>query len=202
METHTQKGWEADFQIVEDVDCAHGIKRLSYDNVLTPEIGAFLFIPGGGLSTLGPEVPSKEAVRERIEMFTSLTLRTSIPETAWRMFEIAKGAMCYGLWFYPMFTLGEDHLSRLFEWMVLDRYGALSKKKASNFHAMVEWLIKHKHFPDDLDIRWRAMYKIRNSVSHPEMQHITDPHQALRHLRQMRDLVLYFYPESESAAPQ
>ena len=195
MEGRSERGWDAEFRIVEDVDHAHGIKRLAYDNILAPEIAAFLFIPGGGLSTLGPEVPSEEAVRERVEMFTSVTLPTTVPETVWRMFEIAKGAMCYGMWFYPLFTLGEDHLSRLFEWMVVDRYEALSKKKGSNLHAMVEWLIKHKCFPEDLDVRWRAMYKIRNIVSHPEIQHLTHPHQALRHLRQMHDLVAHFYLE-------
>ena len=200
--SQSRKGWDAQFMIVEETDHAYGIKRLSYDNVLTPEIGALMFIPGGGLSTLGPEIPSDDAVRERIEMFTSQSLPATVPETVWRMFEVAKGAMCYGLWFYPLFTLGQHHLSRLFEWMVRDRHEALRARKSSNFKAMIHWMIKNKQFPDDNEVRWNAMYDIRNNVSHPEMQALTHPHQALRSLRQMRDLALHFYGDGGSGAPQ
>jgi hypothetical protein len=200
IESGSRRGWDAEFRIFKDVDHAHGIERLSYENVLTPETGALMFIPGGGLTTLGPEIPSAEVVRERIEMFTSQALPTTVTETVWRMFEFAKGAMCYGLWFYPLFTLGDDHLSRLFEWMVRDRYEALSKKKGVNLEAMVDWLIKHKDFPDDMAVRWRAMYRMRNLVSHPEIQHLTDPHAALRHLHAMRNLVVHFYVDGSTGS--
>ncbi len=192
----SKKGWSARFAAPSDEHTVHGVKRLSYDNFLTPAVGALLFSRDGGLSTMGPADPTAEAIRSRVERFTDVALPEHVPETVWRMFEVAKGAMVYGLFFYPLYTLGEDHLSRLFEWMVKDQYEKRRGAKSGNLKAMVQWLIKNGRFPDQLEVRWLATYEIRNLVSHPTMQQITDPAQASRTLHQMRGLVVHFYGES------
>lgn len=194
----TKKRWSAHFPIPSDETThkLYGIKRLSYENFLVPCVGAMLFDPYGGLITEGLPIPTAAAVRARVERFTAVNVRDDVPETVWRMFEVAKGAMAFGLFFYPLYTIGEDHLSRLFEWMVKDRYVALSgKNKASGLKVALDWLLKHGHFPPGSEVRWRAAYHIRNLKAHPTMQYIMSPADASRNLHYMRELIEHLYPE-------
>jgi hypothetical protein len=195
MMPRAKKGWSARFSLPDGNDgTIRGIKHLSYENFLTPTLGAMQFSPSGGLITAGIVMPTADAIRSRVERFTSVTLPDHVPETVWQMFEVAKGAMVYGLFFYPLYTLGEEHLSKLFEWMVKERYAALSRRKGSSLKAMVQWLLKNERFPDRSEVRWLATYEIRNLASHPTIQTIATPAEASRALRKTRDLIVHFYP--------
>jgi hypothetical protein len=194
----SKKRWTARFPLpTDDDDTVRGVKRLSYENFLAPALGAMQFSPYGGLITAGYVIPRAAEIRARVERFTRFTLSEHVPETAFQMFEVAKGAMVYGLFFYPLYTIGEDHLSRLFEWVVKERYRTLSGRiNDRNLKDALEWLLKSGHFPADSDVRWRAAYEIRNMMAHPTMQYITTPAEASRALRYMRDLLEHLYPEA------
>lgn len=190
------KKWKATFPLpVDDDDTVRGVKRLSYENFLAPALGAMQFDPHGGLITAGLVIPRAEEIRSRVERFTSATLSEHVPETAFQMFEVAKGTMVYGLFFYPLYTIGQDHLSRLFEWVVKERYRTLSGRTDDrNLKTALEWLLTNGHFPPDSEVRWRASYEICNSMAHPTMQYITTPADAARYLRHMRELLEHLYP--------
>lgn len=196
--TGKQKAWSAHFEVPEAEDAAFGIKRLSYENFLTPAFAALLF--GDGLSTR-PYLPTPDFIRASIERFTSVALPEHVPETVWQMFEVAKGAMVYGLFFYPLYMLGEEHLSKLFEWIVKDQYAKRSGRATRKLKVAFDWLTQQHVFPEGEDLRWLAAYKIRNEASHPKMQSIATPASASRALHLMRYLIVHLYAEESEVAP-
>lgn len=124
-----------------------------------------------------------------------MALPEHVPETVWRMFETAKGGMVYGLYFYPLYTLGRDHLYRLFEYLVVEQYAIRrAARPTKNLKVKVQWLIDNGHLPGPAPERWLAAYELRNIVSHPTRQSIANPAGAAKTLHNMRDLVVHLYP--------
>jgi hypothetical protein len=179
---------------------ALGIKVLSFENFRKAEMVSMMFTEFG-LNTMGPAYPIEDELRRRVEWFTRFTLPEHVPEPVLKMFEVAKGAMVYGLFFYPLYTLGEDHLSRLYEHMVKDQYARKSGKSTANFKTAVTWLSARKLFPEDLPLKWLAKYEIRNRVSHPRDQAIATPADAVRALRDTQELALHFYADLAPSPP-
>lgn len=178
----------------ETTDHRHGIKVLTESNFLEPEMGALMFSPWG-LSTVGPAPATKAQIRSRVKQFTSVTLHGGVPEQLWRMFEVAKGAMVFGIFFYPLYTLGGDHLYRVFEYVVKLQYEQLRGEKLSaDLRSQVRWLIDNDHFPGPAPESWMATYELRNIISHPKMQSIDTPNGASRTLHRMKNLIEHFYP--------
>lgn len=177
-----------------DAEHRYGIKILTETNFLEPSPAALMFSMLG-LSTMGPAPATQEQIALRVARFTRVTLNDSVPEQLWKMFEVAKGAMVYGIFFYPLYTLGEEQLYRVFEYLVRLQYEKLSGPKPQrNVRAQVQWLIDNEHFPEPAPDRWMAMYELRNIASHPTMQQITGPPQAARTLHEMKGLIEHFYP--------
>ena len=178
----------------------HDMQVLTDENFLEPSPIALMFSPWG-LSSTGPAPATEEEVRSRVKQFTSVTLHDGVPKQLWRMFEVAKGAMVYGIFFYPLYTLGGDHLYRGFEYLVRLQYEKLRREKlTADLRSQVKWLIDNGHFPEPAPERWMAAYEIRNLVSHPKMQSIDHPNGALRILHDMKGLIEHFYPSTSEPA--
>jgi len=50
-----------------------------------------------------------------VERFLSPKLSTNVPGDVRELFEVARSAMLYGVFFYPLFTLGLEQVFRLME---------------------------------------------------------------------------------------
>lgn len=173
----------------------HGIQVLTEANFLEPSETALMFSPFG-LSTTGPAPSTHNEVRSRVGRFTSVELHDGVPEQLWRMFEVAKGAMVYGILFYPLYTLGTEQIYRTFEYLVKLQYENLRGEKAqADLKSKVQWLIDNGHFPQPAPDAWMAMYHLRNIAAHPNMQTIETPAGASRTLRSMKNLIEHFYPK-------
>ncbi len=172
----------------------HGIKILNPANFVEPS-AASLSISESGLSTIGPAAATHDEVARRVAWFTDVTLHENVPEEIWQLFEVSKGAMVYGIFFYPLYTLGTEQLFRVFEHVVRSKYNALRQgKKAPSFKAIIHWLVNHGHLPGPNPERWLAAYDLRNAASHPTMQTIFLPADAIRTLRDMKSLIEHLYP--------
>jgi hypothetical protein len=55
-----------------------------------------------------------------------------VPEPIRELFDVARGAMIYGWFFYPLFRLGEDQLHRVVEAAVVARYTRRRKPPATS----------------------------------------------------------------------
>jgi hypothetical protein len=172
----------------------HGIKILDPTNFVEPSAASLSFSEWG-LSTTGPQPATDDEVTRRVAWFTDVTVHEDVPEEIWQLFEVAKGAMVYGIFFYPLYTLGMEQLFRVFEYVIRSKFETIRpSNSASSLKAMTQWLIKHGHLPGPHPERWFAAYELRNVASHPKMQTLFLPAEAVRTLKDMKSLIEHFYP--------
>ena len=107
-------------------------------------------------------------------------LLESVPTDVQALFEVARGAMAYGYFFYPLYTLAAEQLFRVAETAVAHKCKALgaprSKKK---FEKRISWLVDEGVIPSSELNRWHAVRELRNIASHPKRQSIFTPGNAI-----------------------
>jgi len=107
-------------------------------------------------------------------------LSDSVPREVRNLFEVAQGAICYGCFFYPLFTLGNEQLYRVLEAAVTakcEAEGAPSSCKT--YKRKTEWLYEQGHISDDRIKRFEAARLLRNMTSHAAKQMILPPNYAV-----------------------
>jgi hypothetical protein len=108
--------------------------------------------------------------------FLAVELKPHVPEHIRDLFAVARGAMLYGWFFYPLFRLGEEQLYRVVEAAATARYRELrGPRRRPTFEHAINWLIECRVIPADDKERWAAVRMMRNSASHPERQDIMTP---------------------------
>jgi len=105
-----------------------------------------------------------------------LALSPTVPQQIRDLFGVARGALLYGAFFYPMFTLGLEQLFRVAEASVDARCKALgAPSRCKTYEKKLEWLREQGVLvPADAQ-HWAILRQLRNSASHPEMQLILTP---------------------------
>ena len=115
-----------------------GFKRLTPETWLEPD-------PTNG--AFGGFPPAEEILGHILEP----KLSEKVPNEIRQLFEVARGAMCYGYVFYPLWTLATEQLFRVVE-------AATSESGRIN---------------------WHAVRFLRNEASHPEQQTLVPAAMAL-----------------------
>lgn len=116
--------------------------------------------------------------------FLAVDLSDDVPAEIRDLFAIARGAMLYGWFFYPLFRLGEEQLYRVLEAAVRLRYRQLGGAKAApRYEETIELLVDHGLISTEQTERWTAARHLRNLVSHPERAAVVPPGSALRMLK-------------------
>jgi hypothetical protein len=111
-----------------------------------------------------------------------------VPAEVKDLWEVARGVLLYGYFFYPLYMLGDEQLHRVADAAVLHRYrelGGLSHARTEDpptFGRRLEWLIRNGHIPAALEIRWNAIRGLRNLGSHVERHSLQMPIDALNSL--------------------
>ena len=117
-------------------------------------------------------------------------LEESVPENVQALFEVARGAMVYGYFFYPLYTLAVEQLYRVAESAVHHKYLSMDASKSfRNFAKRIEWLNSQGVISDTELIRWDAIRNLRNFASHPESQSIITPANAIGTLEIVAHLI-------------
>jgi hypothetical protein len=117
--------------------------------------------------------------------FLSIELGPQVPDHVQDLFAVARGAMLYGWFFYPVYLLAEEQLHRVLETAVRTRYQELGggRRRPAFAHA-IEWLIDRKVISPNDKERWDGIRVMRNAASHPEHQDVMPPGAVLRTLRE------------------
>jgi hypothetical protein len=136
-----------------------GFRRISAEDWLQPDIPAYF--PG-----------TKH--QQWIELFTARILSSHVPAEIVRMNEVARGAIIYGWFFYPLLALGVEQAFRVLETAVKLRC-EMAGKKPKTFHDGIKALVQIGAIPAQDEGRWHAVRSLRNSSSHPSRQSIWDP---------------------------
>ncbi len=142
-----------------------GIKALTLENWKTPEVPiAFTLF-------------TEEKWLARI---TAPQLIATVPENVVKLFEVARGSMAYGWFFYPLLTLAEEQLHRVQETAARERCKLAGIPiKDKSFDDLIKRLVDHEIIPADSISLWEAARHLRNHSSHPQNQMIIPPGMAV-----------------------
>lgn len=168
----------------ESNDTHFDIKRITAANWQQPDKTTMLLLEMTAVA---------KTTKEWVEAFLRPMLNPTVPIEIAKLLEVARGAMIYGWYFYPLSTLGVEQCWRVMEAGVRVRCHQVGistvkpvKKgklkgsvKENSFGENIEALVRHGKIPNPDQSRWKAAKDLRNSASHPERQMILDSWQAL-----------------------
>jgi hypothetical protein len=140
-----------------------GFKRLSLENWLTPDTAW-----SGVLMSYSSPNQCEGFVYDLCEKH----LDVSVPLPVRKLFETARGALVYGVVFYPLLTLGAEQLLRVFETAVSMKCELMNAPEIWKFSQKISWLVKHSAIPRIDEDRWDIVVRLRNEASHPKDQQI------------------------------
>ncbi len=153
----------------------HGFKQLSRENWIEPdELVLQLF----NFSSTGKQ--EKAAIPDWLGHILAPALSNNVPEEVQSLFEVARGALVYGYFFYPLFTLAAEQLFRVAEAAITHKCLALGiPKSKKSFSEKLNWLEKQGIIQGCDIAKWNAIRGSRNYSSHPTQQSIITPGNAI-----------------------
>lgn len=148
-----------------------GIKEINLDNWMEPDkvLRGFVRItPDGKSKTLAGD--------DYLKLILKPCLIKSVPNEVQTLFEVARGAMVYGYFFYPLYNLALEQLFRVAEAAVTFKCKELNAPKSRDkFSKKIKWLVSEKIIREEEFNRWDAIRHLRNFASHPKDQTILPP---------------------------
>lgn len=107
-----------------------------------------------------------------VAVFSGAKLSDDVPEHIRELFEVARGSLAYGYFFYPLCTLACEQLLRVAETAVAEKCKSLgaSKNKTKTFQKKIEFLVSKGLISSSDFILWESFRGLRNLSSHPERQ--------------------------------
>jgi hypothetical protein len=105
-----------------------------------------------------------------LRMVLAPTLDVGVPEDIRSMFEVARGAMLYGILFYPLFGLAREQCHRVADAALNVKYselgGPLNNGRAPAMDARMRWLHKRSHATASQVDEWEWVRNLRNDLTH------------------------------------
>lgn len=156
----------------------HGYKRITVANWQDRDMPI-------GFPALTPDIWVEDNMQPQ--------LNPNVPADIAALFEVARGAMIYGWFFYPLITLAAEQCSRVLEAGVkaccvihgipthrLDKNDRPLRAKSgkpieTTYSENIAMLIKAEVIPASEVDYWNAARELRNLFSHPERQMIFPP---------------------------
>ena len=149
------------------------IKTLTTENWLQPDI-----IPSVLTKlSLNDHYAYLMTAEDWVAQFTKPKLAMTVPNEVQVLFEVARGSLAYGYFFYPLYTLAAEQLFRVGEAAVSAKYLLVGGTKKKDFQKKLEYLRDKKMITDVEFSDWHTIRQFRNLVSHPERQNIFPPGQ-------------------------
>lgn len=157
-----------------------GFKKLTPENWLEPD--KFNFYKVSVSLTSGQTRPIDFDERRRQTLDINITEKA--PLEVRRMFEVARGAMVYGYFFYPLYVLGGEQLFRVAEAAVTFKCKQMGAKTGRmRFVDKIKYLVGTSAISAQEEDLWQAVRELRNAASHPGMQTLFDSADALLFLQ-------------------
>jgi hypothetical protein len=137
------------------------------------------------------QVPSDDDVK-RGEIYLDAILKPqlndTIPIEIRKMYEVARGGVVYGYFFYPLYSLACEQLFRVGEAAITSRCKNIDPRLAKRtFEKKIDLLFEQGLLNDLERLRWHALRGLRNISSHPVDQSIFPPGLVIRNLVLLAD---------------
>lgn len=127
---------------------------------------------------------------EWARMILQPQLISSVPTDIVEMFEVARGILVYGWFFYPLYTAGSEQLFHVHEAAVAHRCDQLNApKKVQTFAERLDWLFEQGHLTEQRFKQWTASRNLRNRAAHKKSQSTYDPTMAVRNVEIAVELI-------------
>jgi hypothetical protein len=154
-----------------------GFKTLTFENWLEPESVMSIFV------TLSFDDGSTTPISADgwIDRIRRPQLDPNVPVEILKLFEVARGSMAYGYFFYPLYTLAGEQLYRVAETAASAKCKLLGAKsrKVKSFEDKIAFLQQQNVISQQDWIWWDSIRHLRNFASHPEGQSILMPYDVL-----------------------
>lgn len=107
-----------------------------------------------------------------VSIFSNVSLTNEVPECVRELFEVARGSLAYGYFFYPLCTLAFEQLFRVAEAAIAEKCKLLNapKSKTKHFREKINYLIDERFISPTDFILWDSFREFRNLSSHPKKQ--------------------------------
>lgn len=100
----------------------------------------------------------------------------SVPSDIKEMFEISRGILVYGWFYYPLFTVGAENMYFVIETAVGERCLQLHAPKGRRtFKKKVDWMFEKRHLTEFEFGRLDASRNLRNMAAHRDKGCFYDP---------------------------
>jgi len=171
-----------------------GFKQITQDTWLKPDriSTSFLLVP--------PETGVDDIKKGEIylDMILQPRLNEDVPIEVIKLYEVARGALVYGYFFYPLYTLACEQLFRVGEAAIIFRCKTFSPRLAKRtFEKKIEFLFKQRILNELEKQRWHALRELRNISSHPVDQSIYPPGPVIGILAHMAEDINSLFTEKK-----
>lgn len=130
-----------------------------------------------------------------VERFLVPTLSPNVPDDVRGLFEVARGAMLYGVFFYPLFTLGLEQAFRLMEAAAKAKATSLgismgkTKGRYRSYGAILAELFAKKALTKTEYEWWSNAKEFRNETTHAMSQPVLMPPQIVGMLTSITEAI-------------
>jgi hypothetical protein len=143
------------------------LKILNSENWLQPDPISVHFAkevsPAGDISWLSGEY--------WLSRFQKPTLSNAVPGNVRNLFEVARGTLAYGYFFYPLYTLGYEQLYRVAEAAVSEKCNLIgTPRRLRTFQDKIKFLYESNSVSGPYMYMWDFVRRKRNEASHPQEQ--------------------------------
>lgn len=165
-------------------------KRLTANNWDQPDETSAIWVRRSRL------VPGEIAVDGSAwaRQFLAVDLTGPVPRDVADLFEVARGTLLYGWFYYPLYAIGEEQLHRVADTASVIRYQELSgppnkRGNVPSFAERIEWLVSRAVIAAEREHQWEAIRALRNIGTHARFQALHTPNDVLRSLGIVADNV-------------
>ncbi len=173
------------------------LKEISQSNWLEPEpiMQAFVTFDDSG-------EPKLLNGKDWLSRILTHALGDKVPEKIQTMFEVARGAMAYSYFYYPLWVLGAEQLFRVADAALEVKANEVRVPKTCRlFKHRVEWFRTAGLFEQWEADLWDSLRWLRNRSSHPTNQNIYTPAMALGVLEEVAQLVNRLFEDEHPRMP-
>lgn len=174
-------------------------KVISQQNWLEPDDATKVF------ARISPATGAVEPTvgQDWLNDFIEPKLQESVPPDVQALFELARGAMVYGYFYYPLYYLGFMELARVAEAAAhhkckVEEKPAEPGKDYDHLYDKIKWLIDNGHIPQVDAEWWTSMRRYRNFVSHPTDAGVILPTMARDALERTAEKINALFPAQGS----
>jgi hypothetical protein len=151
------------------------LEKLTFENWLEPNSIMPMFNIRNSDGTL-----RIKTAKEWFEQIYKIKLSKKVPGEIHDLFEVARGTMTYGYFYYPIYSLAAEQFFRIAETAISLKCQSLEMPSTiRSFQRKIEWLSKELKFTKMDIVKWNAFRDLRNIFSHPKEQFLKLPGQAV-----------------------